>query len=177
MSSFTDRMIRAARLEPQLYEEVEADQTAMGQAMGVVLLSSVAAGIGAISHGGAIGIIAAAFGALIGWFVWALLVYLIGTRILPQPQTQADVGQLLRTTGFSASPGLLRVVGFIPVIGFIFVLVADVWMLVAMIVAVRQALDYTSTARAVGVCLIGFLVYVAIAGVILALLGVPPTPA
>jgi hypothetical protein len=159
MASFTDRMIRAAKLDVSLYEEVEADEGALGQAMGVVVLSSVAAGIGAIGHGGITGIVIGIIGALIGWFIWAGLTYVIGTKILPEPETKADVGQLLRTIGFASSPGLLRALGFIPVLGALISLVAGIWMLVATVVAVRQALDYKSTGRAVGVCIIGFIVY------------------
>jgi hypothetical protein len=98
----------------------------------------------------------------VGWFIWAGLTFLIGTKILPEPQTKADLGELLRTIGFSASPGVLRIFGMIPLLGGLIALAASVWMLVAMIVAVRQALDYTSTGRAVGVCVIGWLVQVAI---------------
>jgi hypothetical protein len=90
--------------------------------------------------------------------VWAFLTYLIGTRLLPEPQTRADVGELLRTIGFSSSPGLIRVLGIIPFMrGFVFLLAAA-WMLAAMVIAVRQALDYQSTLRAVGVCVIGWVV-------------------
>ncbi len=99
---------------------------------------------------------------LVGWFIWAALTFLIGTKILPEPQTKADLGELLRTIGFSASPGVLRIFGMIPLLGGLIALAASVWMLVAMVVAVRQALDYTSTGRAVGVCAIGWLVQVAI---------------
>jgi hypothetical protein len=158
MSQLTDRMIRAARLEPALYEEVEADRSSMGQAMAVVLLASVASGIGNMGENGVLGLITGALGALVGWYVWAFLTYFIGTRLLAQPQTHADVGELLRTTGFSAAPGVLRVFGFVPFFGPVLVLVVSIWMLIAMIVAVRQALDYTSSARAVGVCLIGWIV-------------------
>jgi hypothetical protein len=153
-------MIGAAKLDVQTYEEVEADTAAMGQSMWVVVLSSVAAGIG--SGEGIVGLVVGSLAALIGWFVWALVTYLIGTKMLPEPQTEADVGQLLRTTGFSASPGLLRVFGVIPGLGMLAVGVASIWMLVSMVVAVRQALDYTSTGRAVGVCLIGWLALVLI---------------
>jgi hypothetical protein len=153
-------MIGAAKLDVQTYEEVEADTAAMGQSMWVVVLSSVAAGIG--SGAGIVGLVVGSLAALIGWFVWALVTYLIGTKMLPEPQTEADVGQLLRTTGFSASPGLLRVFGVIPGLGMLAVGVANIWMLVSMVVAVRQALDYNSTGRAVGVCLIGWLALVLI---------------
>jgi hypothetical protein len=158
MASFTDRMIRAAKLDVSLYEEVEADTTAMGQATGVVVLSSVAAGIGTMAHGGVGGIIIGTLGVLLAWYVWALLTYLIGTKLLPEPQTRADVGELLRTIGFSTSPGLIRALGIIPALTGVVFLVTGIWMLAAMVVAVRQALDYSGTLRAVGVCVIGWFV-------------------
>ncbi|MDH3826137.1 MAG: YIP1 family protein [Desulfobacteraceae bacterium] len=162
MSSFTERMIRAAKLDVALYEEVEADKGAMGQAMGVVILSSVAAGIGTISATGIKGLIFGTIVALLGWFIWAFLTYFIGTRLLPEPQTKSDYGELLRTIGFSSSPGVLRVLAIIPMLGVILNFVIGIWMLVAMVIAVRQALDYKSTWRAVGVCLIGWIVQIVI---------------
>ncbi len=162
MASMVDRMIRASKLDPQLYEEVEADKGALGQAMGVVVLASIAGGVGSGRLGGCSGFLIGTFGALIAWFIWAALTYFIGTKILPEPTTRADVGELLRTTGFSSSPGLIRVLGLIPGITGIVFLVSGVWMLTAMIIAVRQALDYRSTFRAVGVCLIGWIVQIVV---------------
>ena len=162
MSLFTDRMIRAAKLDVNLYEEVEADKTAMGQAMGVVVLSSMAAGIGTIARGGLGGILVGTVAALVGWYIWAWLTYFIGTKWLPEPQTKADVGELLRTIGFSSSPGLIRVLGIIPGLGGLVFLAASIWMLVAMVIAVRQALDYKSTGRAIGVCVIGWVIQIVI---------------
>ena len=162
MASFTDRMIRAAKLDVNLYEEVEADKGAMGQAMGVVILSSVAAGIGTIGTTGVKGLVLGTIVALAGWFIWAFLTYFIGTRLLPEPQTKADYGELLRTIGFSSSPGVLRVLGIIPMLGGILNFIIGIWMLAAMVIAVRQALDYKSTWRAIGVCFIGWIVQIAI---------------
>ena len=161
MASLKDRMIRAAKLDVQLYEEVEADQGAMGQATTVVVLSAVAAGVGS-GGAGLFAIVWGTIAALVGWYVWAFLTYFIGTRLLPEPQTRADHGELLRTIGFSSTPGVLRVFGIIPGLMPLVFSVTGLWMLVAMIIAVRQALDYSSTLRAVGVCLIGWLVQVAI---------------
>jgi hypothetical protein len=153
-------MMRAAKLDVSLYEEVEADKEAMGQAMTVVILSSVAAGIGTIGTTGIKGLIFGTIAALLGWFIWAFLTYAIGTKLLAEPQTKADYGELLRTIGFSSSPGVLRVFGIIPMLGSILNLICGIWMLVAMVIAVRQALDYKSTWRAVAVCLIGFVVQI-----------------
>jgi hypothetical protein len=158
MASFTNRIIRAAKLNAALYEEVEADKRALGQAMGVVVLSSIAAGLGSIGRAGFGGILLGAITALISWFIWAYLTYFIGTKFLPEPQTKADPGELLRTIGFSSSPGLIRVLGVIPGLRSIVFLVGGIWMLVAMVIAVRQALDYKSTLRALGVCIIGWII-------------------
>lgn len=173
MASLLDRMVRAAKLDINLYEEVEADKSAMGQALTVVVLSSVASGIGTIGILGIQGLIIGTISALIGWFVWAYLTYFIGTKLLPEPQTKADVGELLRTIGFSSAPGVLRIFGFIPFLGAIISFVASVWMLIAMIIAVRQALDYKSTWRAIGVCVIGFVIYLVVIALILSVLGLP----
>ena len=158
MASFVERVVGAARLDARTYEEVEADTTAMGQAMAVVAAAALAAGVGSISSG-ATGVVAAVVGGIVGWFLWAVVTWLVGTKLLPEPGTSADLGQMLRTIGFSAAPGLLNVLGIIPLVGLVVWLVAAVWQLVAMVVAVRQALDYTSTGRAVLVCFIGWVFY------------------
>jgi hypothetical protein len=173
MSIYTDRMIRAAKLDPALYREVEADRSAMPQAAGVVLLSSVAAGIGTIAQGGAQGFFLGIAAALGSWLVWAFLTYFIGTRLLPTPKTEADYGQLLRTIGFSSAPGLIRVIGIIPGLAGIVFFISGLWMLAAMVIAVREALDYDSTLRAVGVCLIGWIVQAVILGLVFWLFGTP----
>ena len=166
MPKLTERMIRAAKLDVNLYEEVEADKAAMGQAMGVVVLSSLAAGIGSISMG-VINLIVITIVALVGWYIWAYLTYFIGTKLLPEAQTTADHGELLRTIGFSSSPGLIRILGIIPGLTNLVFTVAGIWMLIAMVIAVRQALDYTSTLRAVGVCLIGWIIQIIFLGLLL----------
>lgn len=171
MASWVARMVGAAKLNVATYEEVEADSTATVQAMGVVLLSAAAAGIGEIGYGGR-GMIVGAAAALIGWVVWAFLTWLIGTKFLPEPETHADMGQLLRTIGFASSPGILRALGWIPFLGTIFELIAWVWMLVAMVVAVRQALDYKGNGRAILVCGLGWFVNIIIFVSLGALLGI-----
>ena len=159
MQLLMSRMVRAAKLDVTLYEEVEADKGSLGQALLVVILSSLAAGIGTIGHFGGYGhVIGGMLWSIVAWFIWAFLVYWIGTRILPEPETHADFGELLRTIGFSSSPGLIRVLGIMPSMMGIVFSIASVWMLIAMVIAVRQALDYKSTWRAVGVCAIGWIV-------------------
>ena len=165
MNPFIDRMIRAAKLDVNLYEEVEAHKTALFQSMMVVVLSGVAAGIGVAGKGVMAGLIGGTFTAIISWLIWSYVTYIVGTKILPTPETRADYGELLRTIGFSSSPGLIRILGIIPGLTKIVSIVAGIWMLIAMIIAVRQALDYTSTTRAIGVCIIGWIIQ----GIVLAL--------
>ncbi|MBI4772952.1 MAG: YIP1 family protein [Deltaproteobacteria bacterium] len=162
MEGIADRVIRAAKLDPQVYEEVEADPRALNQAITVVIASGIAAGIGSIAQSGLAGLFFGTIIALIAWYVWAFITYYVGTKWLPEPQTHATHGELLRAIGFSSAPGLIRVLGVIPFLtNFVFI-VSGIWMLAAMVIAVRQALDYKSTARAIGVCLIGWAINIAI---------------
>ena len=156
-SVFVNRIIRACKLDIILYEEVEADKSATLQAALVVVLSSLAAGVGALSLG-ASNFLMAPILSLVSWYVWAYLIYLIGAKLFPEPNTKANHGELLRTIGFSSAPGLIRIFGFTPDLMSITFIGAGIWMLVAMVIAVRQALDYSSTWRAIGVVIIGFLV-------------------
>ena len=170
MASFTERMIGAAKLEAATYEEVEADPNALGQAIGVVVLSAVASGIGALG-GGISGLMIGIFAALVGWFVWAGIIFLVGTKIMPEPQTKADLGQLLRTMGFAASPGVFNILGIIPFFGWIVRFAVMIWQLIAMVIAVRAALDYQNAVKAVLVCLIGWVAYMAVVFVLGSVLG------
>jgi hypothetical protein len=156
--NFAARMVGAARLSSETYEEVEADAGANGQAVAIVGLYSMAAAIGANASDprSLIGILVVSF---LSWVIWVLLTLFIGTRLLPESTTRSDFGEILRTTGFSASPGVLMVFGRLPVVGGALVAIVGIWMLVTFVIAVRQALDYTSTARALAVCALGWIIH------------------
>ncbi len=167
-NTYLQRLVGAAALDRTIYEEVEADGRASVQAAATVLLSSVAAGVGSIGFGGnaAANVAFVSTIALLAWAAWALVIFEIGVRIMPQQQTQSNVGELMRTIGFATAPGFLRLLGIIPEVTIPVFALTAVWMLAAMIVAVRQALDYQSTARAVAVCFLGWLLATAISVVL-----------
>ena len=163
-------MIGAARLRTETYEEVEADKSATLQALSVVLLVALAAGIGNLGSGSVIAFVVGIVAALAGWAIWAWITYLVGTSILRTPETDANWGQLARTLGFAQSPGVLKVFGVVPFVGPVVFAVVSIWQLVAMVIAIRQALDYTSTMRAIGVAIIGFIAYAVLTGILFAIL-------
>ena len=156
MASFVQRMVGAAKLDVATYEEVEGDTRATGQALFVVFLSSLAIIIRNIGAGPA-EILVGFLGGLLGWGTWIVLVWIVGVKLMPEPATKSNVGELIRTTGFAAAPGLLRIFGLIPLLGLPVLTVVWLWTLATMVVGVRQALDYRSTARAIAVCVIGFI--------------------
>lgn len=176
MERFWNRVLRAAKLEAALYEEVEADHGALGQSAAVVVLSSVAASFGAGGHRGVGGLVVGIAAALVSWAVWACLIYVIGTRLLPETETRSDPGELLRTLGFASAPGLLRVLGVIPGLGRAVTAVVSLWVIAATVVAVRQALDYRSTPRAVAVCVIGWIIQAAVLAFLYTWWGDPVRP-
>lgn len=166
MAKFFLRLVGAATFDPRTYEDVEADQRATPQSLAVILLASLAAGIGASGWSpDAEHVLALSAGtatmALLAWIAWALLTFEIGSRLLPESETRVDVGELLRTLGFSAAPGLFLVFGLFPNMTTPVFALTAVWMLATMVMALRQALDYTSTLRALGVCGVGWLLALA----------------
>ena len=163
--AFLRRAFGAAMLDSATYEEVEADKAATIQAGATVLLSSVAAGVGVRElDEQTLSIVAVVSAiALLMWVAWAFITLGIGVRIMPGPQTRSTAGELLRTIGFATAPGCLRVLGVVPGATIPVFAVTAVWMLAAMVVAVRQALDYQTTARAVAVCVLGWVLAIAVA--------------
>jgi hypothetical protein len=159
MTTFVRRFLGALWLVAATYEEVESDRRATAQAVLVVVLSSVASGLSVMGMNRydlrslLIGTVAA----VVGWLAWATLAYLVGVRLLPESQTRADIGQLLRTLGFASAPGVVRIVGLVPGFAWPIYVGTSLWILAAMVVAVRQALDFTTTRRAVAVCAVGWL--------------------
>ena len=150
--SIVDRMIGAARLDVSTYEEVESDYSATGQAALVVTMVAIASAIGGMNEGGR-GIIGGVLVAIVGWLLWSGIAYLIGDKVFGGTATW---GELLRTIGFAQSPGILLILGIIPVLGGIVGVAVSIWMLVAGIIAIRQALDF-STGRAILTALLGWI--------------------
>jgi hypothetical protein len=154
MTLFFYRMMGAAMLDGGMYEGIEHDRSVTRQAAAVVLLSSLAAGLGAGGlYGGSLQrfVFFSAI-ALVTWVAWAVMMFHIGTRILPGRHTKATLGELLRTTGFAASPGLLLAFAVFPGMAIPVGVATWLWMFAAMVVGVRHALDYDRTSRALAVC-------------------------
>jgi len=168
-SSFLNRVYRAIKIDPDLYEEVEHDKSATIQAASVVVLSSLAAGVGAI-HLGASNFLLGPLVSLASWYFWAFLIFIVGTKLFPDKQTKSDHGELLRTIGFSSAPGLIRVFGFTPELMSVTFIGSSLWMLACMVVGVRQALDYKSLWKAFGVVVVCWFIQALLLVLILVLL-------
>jgi hypothetical protein len=177
-SSLINRMIRASKLEVALYEEVEADTSATSQAVLAVILVSIISGIGtaigAIIAGGGLriiwGLLGGIVGSLLGWLAWSFFTWLLGTTVFKGPETKSSWGELMRTIGFAYSPGVFRFFSFIPFLGPVISFAALVWSLIAGVIAVRQALDF-STGRAIATCIVGWIIYVIVMVLVALLVG------
>lgn len=165
MGLFAYRLLGAAMLDAGMYEGIEADRRTTMQALTAVMLASLAAGVGAGDWlGTRLATLAAVTAlAVVTWSAWAMLVFQLGTRVMPEADTQADWGQLLRTTGFASAPGLLLVFGLIPHGRAAVFVAVGVWMFAAMVFGVKHALDYRHGGRALAVCALAAAVSLALA--------------
>lgn len=168
LRTFTDRVVRAAKFEAAVYEEIEADRAATPQAAGVVVLGSIAAGVGSGAPFGVLGIVVVVLAALAAWSLYAWITYFLGTTILHGPQTKTDWGELARTLGFANGPRVLLVLNAIPGLAGAVTTVVALWVLAATVVALRAALDIT-TGRAIVVAVLGSIVQGALTVFLIAL--------
>ena len=167
MKIFINRIYRAIKIDVDLYEEVEADKNATLQAAAVVVISSLAAGVGAL-HLGASNFLMTPILSLLSWYIWAYLIYIVGVKIFKDPNTDSNHGELLRTIGFSSAPGIIRVFGFTPELMTVTFVGSAFWMLACMVVAVRAALDYRSLWKALGVVIVAWLLQaIALIGILM----------
>jgi hypothetical protein len=158
MADLTGRMIGAMQADVKTFSEIEADSTAMGQAVTVIVIAGVASLIGNFFRSGVVAGVIGLVGSLVGYGLFSLVVYLVGTRVMPEPATKADFNETFRVVGFAASPGVFGVLAIIPFLGPLISLVVGLWSLVIAVIAVREVLDYSNTGRAIIVCIIAFVV-------------------
>lgn len=171
MASFGERVIGAMRLDGNTFEEIERDPTAIGQAAGVIVLASVSTALGNIFWGGISGIMTSTIISLIQYAVWAVMVWVIGTKLMPDPATKADLPETFRVIGFAAAPGILGIVTIIPILGWLILFVLWLWSIAAMVVAVKHVLDYSDYVKPAIVVVIAFVVQMVVGFMLLAMAG------
>jgi Yip1-like protein len=169
MASFGERVVGAMRLDTNTFEEIERDPSAMSQTVGVITLAAVSFGIGNLYYGGISGIVTQILISLIGYVVWSCVVWIIGTKVMPDPATKADFAETFRTIGFAAAPGVLGIITIIPILGWLLLVLLTLWQLAAMVVAVRAALDYSTIGKAIIVVVIGWVVNLMVSAMLAAL--------
>ena len=158
MKIFLNRFFRAVKLDASLFQEIIEDPKTFSQALIVVLIYSMTSAWGTFGRTGAVGNNIGMITTLLGWYVWAFSTYMVGARMMPEAGTEPDRKTILRVIGFACAPGILRILGFIEGLGLIVIFIALSWMVAAATVGVKQALNYESTARALGVCIIGLII-------------------
>jgi Yip1 domain len=168
--TFGDRVVGALKLDGNTFEDIERDPTAMGQAVGIIALAALASNLGQIWRLGFGVMLIGVCSSLVGYVIWSVVVWLAGTKLMPDPATKADFPETFRTVAFAAAPGLIGVVTIVPLLGWVLMLLLTpilwIWSMAAMVVAVREVLDYTETFKAVIVVLIGFVVFLVFWGTI-----------
>ncbi len=158
MASLGQRMVGAMQADVKTFQEIEADPTAIGQAVTVIVIAAVASLIGNVFRIGLIGGIMSLIITLLTYALWTLVIVLIGTKVMPEPTTKADFNEGFRVIGFTASPGVFNVLAIIPFLGPLISFAISIWMLVIGVIAVREVLDYSNTGRAIIVCVIAWVI-------------------
>jgi hypothetical protein len=171
--TFAERVVGALKLDANTFEDIERDRTAMGQAVGIIALAAAASSLGSIWHLGLGKIVLAVLISICAYLLWSVLIWVVGTKVMPDPATSADFAETFRVIAFAAAPGLLGAISIIPILGTVIAWLLTpiiwLWSMAAMVIATRQVLDYSETFKAVIVVLIGFVVYLVFWGTMMML--------
>ena len=160
MRLYLNRFLGAAMLDVKLYQEVAAEPRFLNQAWITVLIYAMLASWGSFGRAGAVGSNIGLITAVIGWYVWAFSTYYCATKWFRETPIEADRGNrktVIRVMGFACAPGAIRILGLLPGLGILALVVSSIWMIAAATVAVKVALQFESTARAAGACVIGWI--------------------
>lgn len=168
-SSLVERMIGVATLKRATFREIERDVDATTQALIVVVIAAVAGAIGGAGSGSD-GVIGGAVASVLGWIVFSVIAFFVGTRLFGTPQTDVSLGQVLRLIGFAQTPKILGALAFIPLVGWIFGVVAAIWFVIVAIYALREAFEF-QTDRAVITGIVALIAWGIVIAIIVLVLG------
>lgn len=167
MADLTGRMVGAMKADVATLTEIENDPAAFGQAITVIVIAGIASLIGNIFRAGIGAGIFGLVSSVISYLLFALFVYLIGVKVMPEPSTKADFNETFRVLGFAAAPGVFNVLAIIPVLGILVSFVIWIWSLVIGVIAIREVLDYSNTGRAIIVAVIAWVLCMIVIFVVL----------
>lgn len=161
----TERIIRALRLDANLFEEVERDRNATGQALTVVVIAAISSGIASLLALEFLTAILAVPLAFLAWVVGSYFAYIVGTSLFKTPETRTSLGECLRVLGFAQAPGIFSFITFVPILGALAALVIGIWTFIAGVIGIRQAMEF-STLRAVGTVLVSAVIQAIVLGIL-----------
>lgn len=164
------RIVGAMRLDSQVYRELRDDPTATVPALLLVLLCLLAAGTAALPHGGLPAFGSTVASGFLGWTIFVIACYVLGTKALPGPETEATLGTLVRTLGFALSPTLLFVFGIISAVVVVLAPLVFIWTFFAGTMALRETLG-VGTLRALLVGLLSYGAMVVVGSILMPIAG------
>ena len=145
MQALFQRMLRAARMDAQLFEEIVSDPTLQGQSVWVVAIFAMATAFGTFTLISGTAVNIGLLTTMIGWYIWAFSVFYIGTRILKGDSAPPDRKTIMRVMAFACAPGIFRLLGLIPKTTTLVFIVTSLWMLATAVFGLKKVFPQRST--------------------------------
>ena len=98
--------------------------------------------------------------AILTWFIWAILIYVLGVKIFPDKQTKVSFKKVLTAVGFAHAPGLLRFFAVTPELMIPIIFITQFWIFAGLIISIRQILNFKSNLKSFGIVFLSFLIIV-----------------
>ena len=96
--------------------------------------------------------------AILTWFIWAILIFVIGVKIFPDKQTKVSIKKVLTGVGFAHAPGLLRFFAITPELMIPIIFLTQFWIFASLIISKREILNLKSNFKSFGIIFLAFLI-------------------
>ena len=96
--------------------------------------------------------------AILTWFIWAILIFVIGVKIFPDKQTKVSFKKVLTGVGFAHAPGLLRFFAITPELMIPIIFLTQFWIFASLIISTREILNLKSNFKSFGIIFLAFLI-------------------
>ena len=157
---FLNIVFKSIKLDRSLYKDNKNFGEAAIYFAGLIMILDGVAGAVAANTVVKTAIGVSGLTAIITWFVWAILIYVIGVKLFPDKDTKIPFKKVLTAVGFAHAPGLIRFFAVTPELMIPIIFLTQFWIFAGLIISTRQILNLKSNLKSFGIVFMSFLIIV-----------------
>ena len=158
LGEFLNIIFKSIKLDKTLYSDNKNFGEASIYFAGLIMILDGMAGAVAANTVIKTAVAMSGLTAILSWFVWAILIFVIGVKLFPEKNTKVSFKKVLTAVGFAHAPGLLRFFAVTPNLMIPIIFLTQFWIFAALIISTKQILNLKSNIKSFGIVFLSFLI-------------------